>query len=266
MTTPLLPLTSVDSNAGPAVIVIERSQDQAGLTPSHQHVRGRLLGARRGLVTIMTEVGHWVVPATHAAWIPPSQAHGMRSHGPFAGWSAYVAEAACSAMPKEPCTVRVSGLLREAVHRAATWNEAAVVKKGEGGRRARLEAVILDEILSSAPEPLGLIMPRDPRLFHIACSLAERPADNRSLPMWAREAGLSARTATRRFVAETGFTFTAWRQRARLLKALELLASEMPVTTIALELGYDSSSAFIALFRRTFGVTPTKYFDRLVAR
>jgi len=32
------------------------------------------------------------------------------------------------------------------------------------------------------------------------------------------------------------------------------------VTNVALDLGYDSPSAFIAMFRRTLGVTPNKLF------
>jgi len=47
--------------------------------------------------------------------------------------------------------------------------------------------------------------------------------------------------------------------RARLLRGLELLAEGQSVTTVALELGYCNISAFIALFKRTFGVTPTRY-------
>ncbi|HID9329325.1 TPA: helix-turn-helix domain-containing protein, partial [Klebsiella pneumoniae] len=38
-----------------------------------------------------------------------------------------------------------------------------------------------------------------------------------------------------------------------------LLAAGKPVTAIALDLGYDNVSAFIALFRRMFGTTPGRY-------
>jgi AraC-like DNA-binding protein len=61
-------------------------------------------------------------------------------------------------------------------------------------------------------------------------------------------------------MAETGLTYTAWRQRARLMRALELLAKGAAVTSVALDLGYDSVSAFIALFKRVLGVTPSVCF------
>lgn len=74
---------------------------------------------------------------------------------------------------------------------------------------------------------------------------------------------MSSRTLSRRFVLETGFNFTAWRQRARMMRSLEMLAAGVPVTAIALDLGYSTASAFIGLFRRTFGETPASYRARL---
>jgi AraC-like DNA-binding protein len=114
----------------------------------------------------------------------------------------------------------------------------------------RLAGVILDEI-----RPL----PQDPRLLKIALALSDRPDDERRMEQWADWAGIAPRTLTHRFAAETGFSLTGWRQRVRLLRALKLLVEGKPVTAIALHLGYDNVSGFIALFRRTFGVTPGRY-------
>src|SRR5262249_12396374 len=97
------------------------------------------------------------------------------------------------------------------------------------------------------------------RLLRIANALADRPADSRGLEAWAAWAGVTSRTLSRRFVAETGFTFTQWRQRLRLTRALEMLASGAAVTPVAMDLGYDNPSAFIDWFKRTYGVTPAKW-------
>ncbi|MCH7794592.1 MAG: helix-turn-helix transcriptional regulator, partial [Proteobacteria bacterium] len=86
-------------------------------------------------------------------------------------------------------------------------------------------------------------------------------ADARGLDAWARAAGASPRTLARLFAKETGLTFRAWRQRARLLHALVELAARKPVTSVAFEAGYDSPSAFIAAFKREFGTTPARYFQ-----
>lgn len=180
--------------------------------------------------------------------------HGLRSHGPYSGWSVYVSAKACGELPDKPSVLSMTNLLREAITRAAAWQGVEL-----NASQKRLAGVILDEIGSLPGVNLGLPMPQDSRLLRIAQALSANPDDGRRLEEWAAWAGMSSRTLTRRFRAETGFSFNEWRQRIRLLRALELLAAGKPVTAIALDLGYDNVSAFIALFRRMFGTTPGRY-------
>ena len=213
----------------------------------------------RGLILVGTDRGVWVVPAIHAVWLPPHAPHWARSHGAMDGWTVYVAEHACEGLPHQPCTIRTSGLPREAVMRAATWQPGA-----RSAADGRVTAVILDEISGLPVETFGLPLPKDPRLLRVAQALLDCPADSRAIGAWAVLACVSERTLSRRFVEETGFSFTAWRQRARLMRALEMLADGDAVTTIALDLGYATASGFIALFRRTFGDPPALYRARLI--
>ena len=242
------------STGGPPLLAVQQQTGEVRATRRHRHARGQLLGAAQGLLSVDAGHSRWVVPATHAVWIPPHVPHGLRSHGPFSGWSLYVENAACADLPAEPCVLAMSGLLREAVARAVTWGEAPLTDA-----QSRLAGVILDEIRTLPTAALGLPMPQDARLLKIAKALSDRPDDPRGLDEWSAWAGIAPRSLSRHFTAETGFSFTAWRQRVRLLRALELLAAGKPVTAIALDLGYDNVSAFIALFRRTFGVTPGQY-------
>lgn len=258
MTDPILQLQDIlDRPHGPVLVAVEGRHDSELVSTPHQHVRGQLFGSLRGLLSVGVDDGVWIVPAIHAVWLPPNTPHSGRSHGPFHGWSVYVAEPACADLPQRPCTLRTSGLLREAVLRACNWEPVSATPLT--GSRAHIAAVILDEIRSLPVEPFGLPFPRDPRLQRIARALIADPADDRDLESWAAWGAVSSRTLSRRFVTETGFNFTAWRQRARMLRSLEMLATGMPVTAIALDLGYSTPSAFIGLFRRTFGETPAAY-------
>lgn len=256
MSDPLLPARFVTSDDGPFVVAAVMSQRDPRVTPSHSHARGQLVGALSGLLTIGLDDQDWVVPAIHAIWIPPHCRHSLRSFGPIAGWSAFVAEARCAVLPNTPRAIRTTPLLREAVQRAASWGNADL-----DAAQTRIADVILDEIASSEVEALGLVRPRDPQLMRITDALAADLADNRRLEQWAEWAGISARTMSRRFVAETGLTFARWRQQARLLRALESVADRVPVTTIALDLGYDNVSAFIDMFKRALGTTPGRYME-----
>ncbi|MFT0544899.1 AraC family transcriptional regulator [Allopusillimonas ginsengisoli] len=247
-----------NSSEGPLLLAVARSSSTVRVTHSHRHARGQLLCAMQGLLSVDAGHGRWVVPAIHAVWIPPNVPHGIRSHGSFSGWSVYIAAPACIELPAEPCILAVSGLLRELVMRASSWSGLTL-----SDIQARLTCVILDEIRSLPKVALGLPMPQDARLLKIAQALSDSPDNNRRLEEWAQWAGIAPRTLTRRFVSETGFSFTEWRQRVRLLRALEMLAAGRSVTAIALDLGYENVSAFIALFRRAFGVTPRRYNDSL---
>ena len=241
----------------PLIIALYKTQAEHRELGTHSHARGQLSGLRRGLLTIGTDAGAWIVPADHAVWLPPHQQHYGWTHGAVEGWSCYVAEAACTTLPKRPRIICTSGLLREAVTRASEWHGSDL-----SAEQWRIAQVILDELRAAPTEPFGLPMPRDLRLVLIARALLDDPGDRRNIEEWAHWAGIPERTLSRRFVSETGFTYKAWRQRARLMRALEMLAEGSAVTTVALDMGYDSVSAFIALFKRALGVTPSTYFPR----
>ena len=53
--------------------------------------------------------------------------------------------------------------------------------------------------------------------------------------------------------------------RVGILEALKRLGMKEPVTAVAIELGYDSPSAFISMFRKALGKTPGQYFSELVS-
>ena len=152
--------------------------------------------------------------------------------------------------------VQVSELLRAGIVRAVQFRHPYAPDSAE----ARLAAVLLDEIRVAATAPLHLPLPRDPRARRVAEALQADPGDPKRLEDWARVAGASARTLERVFERETSLRFAAWRQQARLLRSLEALASGEPVTQVALAVGYETPSAFIAMFRRALGTTPGRYF------
>ncbi|HYM31502.1 MAG TPA: AraC family transcriptional regulator, partial [Candidatus Cybelea sp.] len=130
------------------------------------------------------------------------------------------------------------------------------------GADGRIMSLILDEVRALPALPLHLPMPSDARLKRVCAAIVAEPGAKATLVAWAAEAGASGRTLLRLFQRQTGMTFAAWRQRARLLAALGRLAAGEPVTTVAIDLGYDSPSAFTAMFRRALGTTPSRYFGR----
>lgn len=224
----------------------------------HSHVRGQLFCIDRGLVRVRTARGAWLLPPNRAGWIPPGVDHKVSVSGALSGWGVMLRPDVGTGLPEEPCVMGVGEVLHALVRRAASWSGSEHLQS----EQERLVAVLLDEIRLGPREPLGLPMPTERRLVTMANLLIEHPEDSRTLDELAAWAGLSARSARRHFVAQTGMSFIQWRQQARLATALERLANGESVAGVADALGYATPSNFIAMFRKAFGESPGRYFSR----
>ena len=222
----------------------------------HSHPRAQLIYGISGVLTVHTEAGRWVLPPERAVWVPAGMEHRSDITGEVRMRSLFVAADAAKALPRDCCVVTVSPLLKALILEAVALPKLYDPQGPDG----RLMAVILDQLKNLEPTPLYLPIPADPRLRRVTDVLTRDPGRRSGLDAWAEKAGASSRTLARLFVRETGLTFGAWRQQARLLKALEWLGEGRPVTVIALDLGYESPSAFTAMFRRAMGVPPGRYF------
>jgi AraC-like DNA-binding protein len=149
----------------------------------------------------------------------------------------------------------VAPLLRELILHILTIRTLHAESPGE----ARLAGLVVDLLLAARRTDLALPLPADRRARAMAERLQAEPAASASLAELARSSGASLRTLQRLFPAETGLTLEAWRQKARLIAAVAALSGGAPVTTTALDCGYESASAFISAFKRQFGVTPGRY-------
>lgn len=240
------------------VVAYRRGLADGETIPPHRHRRAQLCFASEGVMTVTTADGAFVVPPHRAVWLPGGTEHRVDARGPVVMCALYVERAAAPGLPRTVCVLHVTPLLRELILAAVDMPQSVASNTPED----RLMAVIFDQIRALPVAPLSLPMPKDRRLRRVADALLDDPADGRGLDDWARAVGASARTLARLFQRETAMSFRAWRQQLRLLRAMEMLAAGQSVTTVALDLGYDSPSAFTAMFRRTLGTTPKRYFGR----
>jgi AraC-like DNA-binding protein len=224
--------------------------------PAHTHDWHQLVYATQGVMSVHTAQGAWVVPPHRAVWVPAGVEHRIEMSGTVFVQTLYLVANLSDALPKSCCAVNVSPLLRELILHVFTL----ATLDHRIPAQARLVGVLLDQLGALPTIPLQLPLPRDRRAVRVADWLREYPAAPGVLKQMAKRAGASVRTLERLFRSETGLTFGKWRQQLRLLEALRLLAAGRSVTAVAQAVGYDSASAFIAMFRRTFGTTPSQYF------
>lgn len=220
----------------------------------HSHQWVQLSFATRGVLGVRTRQGSYLAPPQRAIWIPPGLSHNVVSTERTQMRSLYIAPGAVKGIGDEArCRVLgVTPLVRELI-RAVT---RLPVEYDEAGPEGRLVAVLLDQLGLLEEVRFSLPLPVDERLAALSAELEARPDDQRPLTELAHSAGLSARTMTRLFLRDTGLSFRAWRRRLRLLKSLNGLEAGESVTKVALDCGYNSTSAFSAAFRREFGATP----------
>jgi AraC-like DNA-binding protein len=224
----------------------------------HAHSWAQLVYASEGVMTVRTSEGSWVVPPERALLVPPEAEHSIRMAGYVTMRTLYLEpELIGDRLAGRPIVVNVSRLIREFI--------LHIVARGRLQRGVSADermAVVLIDLLAAVPvAPLELRTPTDPRALRAAERIRNEATDEVSLDALAREVGASRRTLERLFQAETHMTLGRWRQLARLLRALEMLAAGLPVTQVALDVGYRSPSAFIQAFGNLFGTTPGRYFE-----
>lgn len=222
----------------------------------HSHDWVQLVYASEGVMSVQTDDGTWVVPPNRGVWIPARVGHSITMSGKVAMRTIYFLPSMVRTFPKRCCVIEVSPLLRELILFAVAKGPL----RRDLAEHRRLVEFMLDQLRVFPALPLALPMPRDPRALRVAARIRDRPGERESLAKLARAAGASRRTLERHFVADTGMSLGRWRQQARLLLAVRMLASGESVTSTALEVGYESISAFVAAFTSVLGETPGRYY------
>lgn len=240
-----------------AVVATGNDYPSGHVLQPHSHKRGQCLYAITGVITVITAGGSWVVPPGRALWIPAGIAHEVQMAGPTSTRSAYVDPAAArtAGLPQRCIVLSVSPLLHALLQEAVDLPTEYALDQRDG----HLMNLLLDEIAGMPSLPLNTPLPQDPKLAKLCRAMIQAPSLDIDIDTMALKAGMSRRSFTRLFRQQTGMSFSAWRQQACLLAALTRLSHDPSITRVAIELGYSSSSAFTAAFRRMLGAAPSHF-------
>lgn len=239
-----------------SVTVLATDQPAGTVFPAHTHSSGQLIYAISGVMIVRSASGSWIVPTGRAVWVPGGVRHEIEIASDVQMRTVYAAPDARDALPDSCRVILVSALLRELIVTAVGIRPAA----GYSERERRVLELTLDEICMAAPLLLHVPMPRHPALVELCAELIAQPSLDATLQGWAARANMNPRTFARAFQRETGMTHGSWCRHTRVLLSLPQLATGASVLDVALEHGYDSPSAFTAMFRKVLGVAPSEYF------
>ncbi len=240
----------------PAPIVFRTAQmpPQASY-PTHRHAWGEFVYSFSGVMEVKLAGQHYIAPPQYGIWLPPDVEHrGLNRHEAVHS-SLYVAAELCAALPQTTCALTLSPLARALLEHLRQHPPGLP----QSAEEQRLLQVLVDQLAHA--RSLGSYLPRsdDPALRALLQALEDNPGDPRSLAELAAQVHSTERTLSRRCQRDLGMSFAEWRQRLRVVKALPRLEGGDKVEAIALDLGYASASAFIAMFRILTGVTPDEH-------
>lgn len=247
-------INTVDGVARPVVAIAKRYPAGHYIEP-HDHRRGQFMTTSQGVILLTTSDGAWLMPPERGMWIPPAAVHNVRMIGAVEMRSLYVEADAVPGMPPVCQVVGLSPFMRTLMTEAID----CPLEYDPDGRDGALMRLILHELSGMEELPLSLPFPAHEALAVRCQAFIVAPSIGETIDDWGDDLGMSRRTFTRLFRAQTGLSFAAWRQQACLMSAMTKLVAGASVTAVAGELGYDNPAAFTTMFRRSFGAPPLAY-------
>ncbi|MDL2284292.1 helix-turn-helix transcriptional regulator [Oxalobacter sp. OttesenSCG-928-P03] len=234
-----------------------RSQNLSGKTvfDYHAHPWNQFTYATEGTLIVDVQSSRYIITPEQAIWIPADTLHSSGALMDTALRTLYIRTSTQLRMPGAITVYAITPLLRTLIlelERMESDAEDTVYTE-------KVNDLIIEQLYRLKCMDFHLPWPQSPLLRKICEAVYEQPDDEKTAWEWGNELGASARTLTRHFEKETGMSLREWRRKVRLFRAMEWLEKGMPVTTIAMSLGYSSVSAFVYMFRTQTGLSPTEW-------
>ena len=237
------------------IVVVNRFLEHKTVVERHRHTWGQFIYANDGVLAVVSNKARYVIPSQQGVWMPPNQWHEVSAICNTELTSLYIdkpqlysLQNSCRVLDVTPFTQTLI-VEAKAIPNDFSWN----------GTHGRLLRLILDRLSTSEEVDLQLPYPTDKRLRQILEEMLANTSVRKNITQWAHEVGASSRTLSRLFKKETGMTYSEWKQRLHVQLAIRQLYDGVNITKIALNLGYQSVSAFIYMFKKSTGSTPTNH-------
>ena len=237
---------------GGAVVQDEFDMD----SPWHHHDMHQLQYAFEGSMELEDDRGRHLLPRSLAGWIPAGTRHRNSLHR-ISSVSVLLAPDSVTDAGTGVRILRVSPLMREMLAEATRWPLGQPLDATGNAFFAAFARLCGEWIAQEAP--LTLPTTTHPKLAAALAAVRADPAQSRMGEV-ARAAGLSERSLRRHCQAQIGMGWDEYRRRARLLASIEALTeSGSTVAQIAMDVGFESQSAYARAFRRLTGQAPQEF-------
>jgi AraC-like DNA-binding protein len=252
-------LTRYDPRPGISIATLAHEYATGFEVEEHAHGSDQLIYAVSGVMEVHSGQSMWLIPPHFALWIPARVKHRIRMLAAVSMRTLYIRKGLVVVLPPSCAVLHVTPLLRELV--------LETVRTGQLHTRNRLEHALCEMVISRIEKascvPTFVTLPGESRALAVAEAVLNNPDLRCTLATLCSRVGVSVRTIQRAFQRDVGTDFESWRRQVRLTKAVELLTAGSSVKQAAFAVGYRQSSAFVEVFRRTFGAPPKSWVTAL---
>jgi AraC-like DNA-binding protein len=245
-------LTDYDPGPGVSISTFACEYSAGFNVPEHAHGSDQLIYATRGVMEISAGHSFWLIPPYFAVWIPARTFHKIRMPGVVSMRTLYLRRGIAPRLRAECTVLHVDPLFRQLVLETVRIGQLLMTNR----LHRALRDLLVSHLQNASPVLTSMALPLDSRALAVAQALLSDQTNCPSLRTLCASIGVSVRTIERAFQREVRMNFESWRRQARLMKAIELLVGGRAVKEVAFEVGYRQTSAFVAMFRQTFGTTP----------
>ena len=221
----------------------------------HSHPWSQIICVKSGVLAMLVNGQRYLAPREFAIWVPAGVEHSSYNRKTTRFCAIDIAPELDTDLPAEPCLLTPTAIFNAIADDCFSRNMTEPQNEAD----LRMCRVLLDQISLAPRQNTYLPTSENKLLAPVLNALEKNPADNTSLAQWAKQVYTTERTLSRRCQQELGMSFAQWRQRLRFLHSISLLEQGKTVHDVALDLGYSSSSAFIAMFQQISGTTPQRF-------
>ena len=252
-------LREYDPKRGVSISTLAYEYPSRFQVPEHAHGSDQLIYAISGIMEVSSDETVWLIPPHFALWIPARTYHRIQMPGPVSMRTLYLRNGLSARSERRCAVLHVTPLLRELIVETVRVRHLRMRDRYE----CALRDLIVSQLQKASPMPTFVTLPREGRALAVAQAILQNPAESTTMAVLCAKAGVSVRTVERTFLNEVGTSFESWRRQVRLTTAVELLVSGRSVKEVAYKVGYCQTSAFVEMFRRTFGTTPKAWVSAL---
>ncbi|QWA10696.1 helix-turn-helix transcriptional regulator [Sodalis ligni] len=222
----------------------------------HQHPAAQLTQVIKGTLSIQTEEGLRLIPPGRAVWITDGLPHSVYYSESSEIINCFILADQAVRVQAQCRTFTITPLLKALLEEVVDFSRPG---RDNGDAETILSLIIHQLNLVNKRLDLFISYGQDRRLRSAIDMTRNYPEENYSLKHLAEGAGCSERTISRLFIKETGMNYLHWRDRYRVICAVERLSRGFSVTQVALDLGYRGANNFSTMFSRVMGMPPKRY-------